>query len=350
MIETIYAPAHAALDLGEQIGLVVRNEGDRIPRLLCTRSSADAVDIIGRLRRNIVVDDVAQIEDVDAARGYVGSDENAVPPLLERVKRATSLGLRSIAVNAFRADIVFREHGGYALRTRFCACENDCAEDLVVFFQKIDEQIGFLVLLNGVHGLRDGFQRRCGGREIHAYRVVQQFSREGLCGTGECGRKEQRLTALRKLRDNALNRGQKSHVEHAVRFVEHKNANVFQAGFMLLHEIDEPAGRCDDHFGAAPERLNLRTHAHAAVDGRNANFRMFREVAKMIGDLLCEFSRGRKNECSRFTGRCLEKRLEDGQAKGRRFAAARWGTGKNVTAAQGSRNGQTLYGRRLFVL
>ena len=64
--------------------------------------AAHAVDeVLGRLRQ-VVIHDVRDAFDVDAARGDVGRDQHAVVPVLEALERLVALALAAVAVDARR--------------------------------------------------------------------------------------------------------------------------------------------------------------------------------------------------------------------------------------------------------
>src|SRR5687767_1877676 len=58
---------------------------------------------------DVEVDDGSQCLDVDAARGDVGGDEDAIATVLESVERLGSLALRSVAVDARHGDPLLPE-------------------------------------------------------------------------------------------------------------------------------------------------------------------------------------------------------------------------------------------------
>lgn len=61
--------------------------------------TSDPVDEILRHVRQIVVDDLRNVVDVNPARGQIGGHEDAMAPLLETGERRGSLGLRAVAMD-----------------------------------------------------------------------------------------------------------------------------------------------------------------------------------------------------------------------------------------------------------
>ena len=72
----------------------------------------------------------------------------------------------------------------------------------------------------------------------------------------------------RHVLEHAPDVGQEAHVEHAVGFVEHEELEAGQLGVGRPEVVEEAPGRRDHDVDPAPERVLLRSHAHAAEDGR----------------------------------------------------------------------------------
>ena len=81
-----------------------RNETDRIADGVRTTGAPDAMNIILRVHREIVIHHVRNSIDVDTARSNVGRDQNADGAGLEIFQRAQPLILRSIRMNRARRD------------------------------------------------------------------------------------------------------------------------------------------------------------------------------------------------------------------------------------------------------
>ena len=68
--------------------------------------------------------------------------------------------------------------------------------------------------------------------------------------------------------------GQEAHVEHPVRLVEDEDFQVRKVDRSLVDMVEQPAGAGDDDLDAGAQFLDLRVHAHAAVDRAAAQFRV----------------------------------------------------------------------------
>ena len=78
--------------------------------------------------------------------------------------------------------------------------------------------------------------------------------------------KKQRLPVGRNFFDDPAHVRQKSHVEHAIDFIEHENVHVAKMQRALLEMIEQPPRRGDDDVHAALQVLALFAVADAAVD------------------------------------------------------------------------------------
>src|SRR3990167_8406156 len=85
--------------------------------------AADAVDVVRRVHRKVVIDDELYPLHVDTARGDVGGDEYAIFAVLKPFESFTPLRERTVAVN-LRRRVSHRSDGAHdALRAVFGAGE-----------------------------------------------------------------------------------------------------------------------------------------------------------------------------------------------------------------------------------
>ena len=85
------------LQLAQGVLVFVGHEADRIADRMRAAGAADAVDVILGLLREVVVDDVRDAVDVDAARGDVGRDQHRALARLEAFEREQPLALSPVA-------------------------------------------------------------------------------------------------------------------------------------------------------------------------------------------------------------------------------------------------------------
>jgi hypothetical protein len=93
-----------------------------------------------------------------------------------------------------------------------------------------------------MRAMRDGVGDRILRRHLHLLRVAQQIHRQTLDLRFEGGREQQRLPLAGHARQNALNRRQKAHIEHAVGFVQHQQAHAVEFDRTAIEMIDQAPG------------------------------------------------------------------------------------------------------------
>src|SRR6202021_321205 len=88
-----------ALELAGIVTLLWHDKGGCDALLASAAGAADAVDEVVRGIGQVVVDDVRDVVDVDAACGYVGGDEDAVTAGSKALESGGALRLAAIAMN-----------------------------------------------------------------------------------------------------------------------------------------------------------------------------------------------------------------------------------------------------------
>ena len=79
---------------------------------------------------------------------------------------------------------------------------------------------------------------------------------------------------------------------------------------MLVHQIEQAAGRCHQHFDAARKRAHLRLDRHAADRERDLERGVAAIGAETVGDLAGQFARRRKHQhAAGFCARALTRLL-----------------------------------------
>ncbi len=91
-------------DLLQEVAFFDIAERNRLARLASARGAANAVHVRLGLHGKVVVDDMRDVIDIEAARGNIGRDQNGRATAAERIKRARASVLRFIAVNGIRVN------------------------------------------------------------------------------------------------------------------------------------------------------------------------------------------------------------------------------------------------------
>ena len=335
---------------GRQLVFVLgADEGDREALGSGAARAADAVHVVLGLGGHVVVHHVGHLVDVDAAGQHVGGHEDVGLAGGEVVQGAFALVLGAVGMDGLGvvAGPLQLAAGGVGPMAR--AGEDD---DALVppLFQERRQKVG----LQGVGHVRDvllhGVGRLALRGDLHNGRIIQHGVHLVEDALVDGGREQKRLAAFRRRLHDTANRGEKSHVEHAVGLVQHEHLNLREVDGLLVHEVDEAPRRGDEHVHAAREAVDLRLDFHAAHHIGDAQ-------AAGAGDGLADFlnlhgqlSRGGDDE----HGRCLlalgaGEDVQARQREGGRFARAGLGGGDDVAALEDERDGLGLNGGRLGV-
>src|SRR6476469_8803158 len=106
-----------------------------------------------------------------------------------------------------------------------------------------------------------------------------------LDGRLDGGRKEKGLAFRGRGRNDALDGGKETHIEHAVGFVEDQHGDAAQLNEVAAEVIIEAAGGGYNDLGAFADRQELRFFAHPTNDYGGANPAAYRHFGQGFGDL-----------------------------------------------------------------
>ena len=307
--------------------------------------AADAVDVVLRHVRQVEVHDVADLGDVDAARGDVGRDEDAVGAVLEPVERHPALRLRAVGVDA--GDLVAGAPDPLpdAVRAPLRAGEDERRRVVAV---EEREQQGELLLLLGEEDLLLG--ARGGGpaaRHLDPDRVHEVGAREVRDLAAHRRGEEQRLPLLRDAREDPVELGLEPHVEHAVGLVEDEHLDRRRA-WPCPAAGDRRAGPGVAMTTSARRRSASICAAMPTPPMITAprTLRRAAEPLELLADLEGELARRREHERAR-AGLAGEP-VDDGQEEGGGLAGAGRGGADDVLAGERGRDGLRLDRRRVL--
>ncbi len=209
--------------------------------------------------------------------------------------------------------------------------------------EQAQQQFELLVLSHGVQHLSDRIWR---DRlfHLHAHGLARHLARQGDDRLKR-GREEHRLALLRQHAHDATNVWQEADVQHAVGLVQHQHLQRCEGHVTPLDLVQQTAGRGDDDVNALSQGVILRTIAHAAIDGGNADGHAATQQGGVLGDLQGELARGHQDERARMarTGRCHQLLQQREQVR-RCLAGARLGGSEDVEAVKGLGDGRGLNG------
>ena len=148
------------------------------------------------------------------------------------------------------------------------------------------------------------------------------------------------------LPDDLAHVGEKAHVEHLVRFIEHEHVDAAKVEGALAKVVKQPAGTGDDDLRAAAYAVGLRAHADAAVDRNRVEVASETEIVNRLAGLLRELAGRADDEGARTTARTVHQLLEHRQDECRGLAGARLGQADDIATLKDRGYGFRLNGCR----
>ena len=210
----------------------------------------------------------------------------------------------------------------------------------------MDDERRLELLRHGIDRLRDAAGRRRLTLQPNARRVAQHLAGQRRNRRRHGRAEEHRLAAGGQLPEDAADFREEAHVEHPVGLVEHEVLDVIELHVPGSQVIEEAARRRDDDVDPAAERVLLRAHADAAIDGRRRHGRMNGERVEVFENLGRQLARRRQDQRTRRTPRLVDQVMKDWQNEGGGLPAAGDGTRDDVVPAHRRGNRLGLNRRR----
>ena len=323
--------------------LVRADEAHRVAHRVRAAGAADAVDVVLVGHGEVVVHDVRDAGHVDPARGDVRGHKHADLPGLERLERTQPVVLRLVRVQRRVGDLAGLQLPRDAIRAVFRAGKNEHRVEIRLL-QKRDEQRQLEMPRHFVGDLRHRLRGIRPPPHLHGRGLVEKLVRQRLDLRRERGGKKQRLPLLRQRPDDPPDAGEKAHVEHPVRLIEHEKLNARKVAVPPLHQVEQPAGARDDQLHAIAQRLDLRTLAHATENQRHAQREMPGISAHVFLDLHHQLARRCQHQHAHPPAFQLApaQQLEHRQDEGRGLSRARLGDADDVHAGNDFRDCRRL--------
>ena len=331
--------AHEALDRVERRQLFAVHQGESVADILGAAGPADPVHVVFWMLGHIVIDDVTDAGDVDSARRNIGRDHDFIFAALETFERFDALALGAVRMHhrdrmlsrlQFHRDLV-----GAVLRPT----KNERAVKIRPLEQR-HEQLEFLLGRNRINRMRDRLRGRPTRADLDQFRLAQDPGGEPLDLRRQSRGKKERLSVGGNLFHDPTHIGEKTHVEHAIDFVENKDLDVAKIERALLQQIEQTTGSGGDDVHAAGGFFALFAVADAAVDNGYSKIGEASVVTKSGFNLGGQLARGLKDETAKIP--VLSKQGENGKRECRRLAGAGLGGADQVLAGKNNRESAKL--------
>ncbi|MNI37087.1 hypothetical protein D3C73_911600 [compost metagenome] len=225
-----------------------------------------------------------------------------------------------------------------------------------VLRQQVQQQVALAAGVDRMHLVGDGFGHGVLRRHLDLLRVAHELQRQLADVVLEGGREQQGLAVLLgQLGQDALDRGQEAHVQHAVGFVQHQHFNAGQVDAATLQVVDQAARAGHQQVHAATQDVELVAHADAAVDAGAGDAQVLAVAAQAVMHLggqfagRCQDQRARLARAGAHFLRSGAQVLQQRQAERGGLAGAGLCAGQQVTTGQHQRDRLLLDRGRGFV-
>ena len=229
----------------------------------CAAGTADAVNVVFSLFRQVVVDNVGNGRYVDTACGNVGGNQNFAAAFAQVHQRAVAPALRHIAVQAVGGKTFFvqfiRDDFGHG----FSGCEDHALIDIGIA-QDVVEQAVFMAHIVTVQQLLFDFALIIHTLNFNGFRVFGQFARQFAHCAVPSGGEQQSLTVARRCFHDGFDVVDKAHVQHTVGFVKNQHFQTFKINFAALHQVHQTTRSGDNQVNRFAQCTGLVAERCAA--------------------------------------------------------------------------------------
>ena len=330
----------------------------------------DAVHVRLGVRRQIVVDDVRDVPDVEPARRHVGGDEQVGRGRSDALHDRVALALLHAAVQCLGAVAMGVQRLDERIHLQPRPAEDDRGRR-ALHVENAVERGCFVAMTDDVGDLADpgNRARRLFPGDRDASRGFEVTLGDLQDPGGQRRREQRRLPRVRCFLQDGVEILGKAHVEHFVGLVEHQHPNGVEEERPAPDVVQRPARRGDDDVRASIERAELLLHRGAAVERHRAEPGAAGVLVNRLAHLHRQLARGHEHEArgasgrdgflpARLPGRPFSlafhlrghrQTLNHRQREGGCLAGAGFGLRQQVAAREDQGNRLALDRRRLFV-
>ena len=333
----------SALNQLQLAELTRSDEGHSYAGVACTTGTADAVNVAFRILRNIKVDNVGNVVNVDTAGSNVGSNQHINSAFAEFLHYAVTLVLAQVAMQALSHVATAGKCDRQVVNTLFSTAEdNQLAVDFCVqqTAQAFNLILGFeIVLLNQRYSqlfLGNGYILR----RLHVL-LGQAQNRTGH----SCG-EQQSLAFNRQAAHNLFDIINKAHIQHFVSLVQYEEFDMVQMNSTAVDMVNQTARSTDNNLHIVAQRTDLAFNRLAAVNRQRTHAAGTADFAYFFRNLNSQLTGRSHNQRLNMleVGNCLHQRNTESSG----FAGTGLCLADNVVTLEHQGNSSGLNRRRLF--
>ena len=196
------------------------------------------MNVILRMLRYVVVDDVAYVGNIQTACGNISSDKDFIAAVAKTAERLLAFTLGPIRMQDRNRMVRAFEQMRNPIRTIFRPTK-DNHRIIVDALKQLEQQVGFLGVRNGINHMFYRFSRCAARPDLDCLRSTHRPLDKGLYLRRNSRRKKGRVPRTRALLNDPAHIGQKAHVEHSVRFIEDEESNAVEPAGPLVEQIEQ---------------------------------------------------------------------------------------------------------------
>ena len=313
-METWQAGSASALQLVPLLGVGGREQGDGPARGAVARGAADPVGQPLRGLGQLVVDDQADVGDVEAAGGHVGRHQDVHVAVAEAADGALPGVLGEVALELGHAQLEGLQLAGELLGAVLGTGEDDRPRAGRLELEKRHQGVHALLVVDVEHAVLEGGLDV--GGDLNPLWLTEVAVDHPLHPVGHGRRGEHGLTrgSGRAEAHDPLHLAGEAGVEHLIRLVQHQVLDRGEVDPALPHEIKDPPGASDHDVGTAGQRLVLRPVADAPVEDGDPQRAV--EAGDHGGDLERQLPGGPDHQGARSPGAVALQPFDHGDGEG----------------------------------
>lgn len=201
------------------------DERQCFPALSRATGTADAMDVIFVRRRDIVVDDMRDVGDVDTARSDIGSDKHFYAIALEKGEGPLAFVLALVAVDRFGGYTAQCQKFGEFLNAMFGAAEDEHFRKFWIRKQ-IVEHVELCLPPFDTHDVLVDAAGCIASLYRNSHRIFEKITDKPLNLSRKRRREKERVPRFRHVRDYVAHVLYESHIEHAIGLIENKGVEL----------------------------------------------------------------------------------------------------------------------------
>ena len=347
------------LDGRQILGIRRGGDGKRLAQTPGAPRASDAVDVILGMRGQVEVEHMADRWHIKPPRRHVRGDQQLQLAVTEIVQRAHPHALIQIAMDGRGIKAMGFQRLGHHIHIHLAIAEDDRIGAGLAL--GLDQRPQNSALFGKAAVLAAGGELdqllvdggRGGGLPRHL--DLDRCRQEGVGDPFDLGchggRVEESLARKGRQREDALDIGDKAHIQHAVGLIHHHDLHAGQQKLAAFEMVQKATGGGNQNIDAPVDQLVLLAKGDAADEQRLGQLGMLGIDVEVFRHLGRKFPRRRQHKAARHpgAGAALTQKRDHRQRKACRFPGAGLGDTQHILALKGVGNGLGLNGGGGFV-